>query len=236
MKVGLGLYLFFLASQLAVAFEAIDSWRSKIFLPSQMLARYRRPGINFLTHGGMWLDMFLLPALLTYMLAHSGDWSVGRDWLIILIGIGMTAANHVLLMNNERPDPLGCADLKWSPAIAVHAVYMAAYIAIIGHFYFNTVGASSLAVAMVSILLGIHVAAGTHVFLGLAHLVYRWEWCPDPLADKALPIMNGAIWLLLTAFAWHAGGFRAGYLVALSGLAFGIGVVIIAMRARSTSR
>ncbi len=216
MEIGLGIILFFFASQSAVVIEAIDSWHSNIFLPSQMMAQYGRPGINFLTHGGMWSDMFLLPYLLCYMLLYSGKWDLSRDWLPIAIGIAMAVGNQILLNNSTRPDPLGSVDLKWSVAIAVHSVYMAAYIAVIGHFYFNT-DVSSEATIVVSILLGVHVAAGTHVFLGMANLLGHWDWCPALLSDPNLPYMSAGVWALLAVLAWYAGGMQAGLTVAATG-------------------
>lgn len=210
MKVGFGLYAFFLLSQLAVVVEAIDSWRSRIFLPSQMMARYYRSGINFLTHGGMWGDMFLLPPMLCYMLGHTGAWSVHHDWPFALVGTGLTMLNHVLLTNNEQPDPFGFLDLRSSPAITVHAVYMAVYLTIIGRFYVNPVDVNPTAIATLSILLGIHVAAGTHIFLGMANLVYRWRWCPDILANPAVWAMNAGTWVVLAVLATYAGGWLAG--------------------------
>lgn len=224
MKIGLGIVLFFFASQAAVIIEAIDSWHNKIFLPSQMMAQYGRPGINFFTHGGMWSDMFLLPYLLCFMLLHSSEWSLGRDWLPILIGIAMAVGNQFLLNNSTRPDPLGSVDLKWSLAIAVHFVYMAAYIAIIGHFYFNT-DVSSEAVVVASVLLGVHVAAGTHVFLGMAQLFAHWNWCPDPLFDSGLPYMSAVVWILLAALAWYTGGVQAGLGVVAIGSALATVVI-----------
>ena len=228
MKIGLGIILFFFASQSAVVIEALDSWHNKIFLPSQMMAQYGRPGINFSTHLGMWSDMFLLPILLCYMLLHSASWSLERDWLPILIGVVVTVANQFLLSNSTRPDPIGFVDLKWSLTIAIHFVYMATYIAIIGHFYFNPVGVDERAVALVSILLGIHVAAGTHVFLGMAQLIEHWEWCPDLLADPNLPYVSAVVWLLLSALAWFAAGRPAGLAVAGTGIVLASAVIIFA--------
>ena len=45
-------------------------------------------------------------------------------------------------------------DLQWSWAIVVHFVYMATYIAVIGHFYFYPTEVSTPAIILTSILLG----------------------------------------------------------------------------------
>jgi hypothetical protein len=219
-----GVIAFFCVSVIAVGIVFYDSGRHGILWPSQM----RRPGISAMTHGGLWSDLLPLPLVMCFALLHSSEWSIERDWLPVLLGIGIAIANQILLNGSARPDPLGSIDLKWSPGIAIHGVYMATYIAIIGHFFFHPMNVTSNQVVAVSIFLGLHVAAGTHVFLGMAHLIYQWDSCPDPLSDKLLPYMNGAVWLLLAGLTWFAGDMRAGLTVAWSGSLFASAVVAFA--------
>lgn len=197
---------FVVVSIVAVAIVFSDAKMHHILFPSQMMAHYGRAGINAITHLGLWSDLLFLPFVMRFMLLHSGEWSVENDWWAVVLGVGIAAANQVLLNHSTRPDPLGFTELTWSTGIAVHAVYMATYIAIIAHFYWNPVDVSVDDIVILSVCLALHVAAGTHVFLGLAQLVGRWDWCPDPLFDGLLPYMNGVIWALLTLLAWFASG------------------------------
>lgn len=226
MRIGLGITSFFFFSQAAIVVIALDNWHNHLFLPDQMMGWWQRTGVPSIAHGGLWFDIFLLPYVICFMLGNSGEWSLERDWPFIALGIGIAVANQFLCNNMTRSDPLGFVDLQWSLAIVVHFVYMAAYIAIIGHFYFNPADVSASAIVLTSILLGVHVAAGTHVFLGMANLLYNWSWCTDLLADKMLPYMNAGVWLLLAGLATVAAGWRAGLSVATIGVVLAMTVVL----------
>lgn len=232
MQIGLGIILFFFASQFAVVVIAIDNWSNHLFLPDQMIGWWQRPGVPAIAHGGLWSDIFLLPYVICFMLAHSGEWSLERDWPFVAIGIAIAIGNQFLCNNMTRSDPLGFVDCQWSWAIAVHFVYMAAYIAVIGHFYFNPENVSTLAIVLTSTLLGIHVMAGTHVFLGMANLVYHWSWCTDLLADKVLPYMVAGVWVIFAVLASIAAGWQAGTSVA--GIATMLAITIV-MYVRASS-
>lgn len=226
MKIGRGVILFFFISQAAIVLIALDNWHNQLFLPSQMMEWWARKGVPAIAHGGLWSDLFLLPYLMCFMLVKSRVWSLKRDWPFVVVGILIAVANQFLCNNMTRSDPLGFVALQWSWAIAVHAVYMATYIAIIGHFYFNPEDVSSSTLLLISVLLGIHAMAGTHVFLGMANLTYHWDWCTDLLADKVLPYMNATVWLVLAGLAGRARGRKAGLSLAFIG---GILALLIAM-------
>lgn len=226
MQIGLGIVLFFFASQFAVVAIAIDNWHNYLFLPSQMIGWWNRPGVPAIAHGGLWSDIFLLPYVICFMLSKSGEWSLERDWPFIALGVAIAVGNQFLCNNMTRSDPLGFVDLQWSWAIVVHSVYMATYIAVIGHFYFYPTEVSTPAIILTSILLGIHVMAGTHVFLGMANLVYHWSWCPDLLSDKVLPYMVTGVWVIFAILASIAAGWRAGLSVAGVAVMLAVSVVM----------
>lgn len=217
MKIGLGIVL---ASMLLVVVEGFASYHwSHNFWPSQVAARWSRTGISFFAHGGMWGDFLLLPALFAFIITRYGaSWSLGQIALMAAIGVAVTLANHLLLIFTQViPDPLGWKEEKWSTVIALHFVYMSTYVALAGLFYFSP-GVSVKAAVVVSVVLGLHMAAGTHVPLGLMNLWQQWWWCPNSfLTNPVIPYLSAVIWVTLAIFATVAAGWRAGFWVAITG-------------------
>lgn len=209
MKIGLGIIL---ASMLLVVAEALASYHyASNFWPSQVMARWGKAGIAFFAHGGMWGDFFLLPLLMAIIVVTYGDtWTLKQVAIMGAIGIVVTTANHLnLILNQPVPDPLGWQGEKWSDPIALHFVYMSTYVALAGLFYFSP-NVSVKAAVMVSVVLGIHMALGTHVPLGILNRFMNWSWCPDFLSNNGLLWMQLGIWVVLTTFATVAAGWRAG--------------------------
>jgi len=226
MEIGLGLYLL-AGSMLLVIIEAFASYYlSNNFLPSQVLARWKKPGIAFLAHGGMWGDLFLLPPLMAWVIArHSSSWDVDDMLIIGSIGFLITLGNHILLITTQAvPDPLGWQQEKCSITIALHFVYMTLYVALVGLFYFSpNVGVRETVI--VSVILGIHTTLGTHIVLGIVDRWMKWSWCPDFLASPILPYMTVGIWIILAVFAWFAAGWQAG--VSVTMIAVGMEALIL---------
>lgn len=203
-------------TMLIVVLEGLSSYFiDRNFFPSQVKARWGQNGIAFVAHGGMWGDLILLPAIFAIVITrHSASWSATQIAVMLAIGVTVTAANHYVLITTQSiPDPLGWKKEWFSIPIALHFFYMTAYVALIGLFYFCSPGVSVLEVAVVSILLGIHVAFGTHIPLGLANLWFKWPWCPTTFLHAGAWNMNIVIWLLFIGFAWSAAGFDAAKLV-----------------------
>lgn len=225
MKIGLGIII---ASMLLVVLEALASYSwGQNFWPDQVMARWGKTGISFFAHGGMWGDFFLLPALMAWVIVTYGStWSTEMIMKMAAIGVLVTLGNHLILIFTQAiPDPLGWKEEKWSALIAMHFVYMSAYVALAGLFYFSP-GVSVKAAVAVSVALGIHMAFGTHIPLGLLNLWYKWAWCPDFFSNNpGLPIMTAGIWITLAAFATVAAGWRAGLSVVI--IASALAVVIL---------
>ncbi|GEM_PF-2123196 len=219
MKVGLSIIL---GSMLLVVLEALASyfWSSN-FWPSQVVARWGKAGIAFFAHGGMWGDFFLLPTLFAFIITRYGNgWSAEQIAIMGAIGVLVTTANHVqLILNQPVPDPLGWQQEKWSTPIALHFVYMSLYVALAGLFYFSS-GVSVKAAVFVSVVLGIHMALGTHIPLGIVNRFMDWWWCPDFLSNPGLLWMQFGIWAVLAIFATVAAGWTAGFWVAGFGASY----------------
>lgn len=211
------------ASVLLVVAEGFASYYiSKNFSPSQVMARWGQPGIAFVAHGGMWGDLILLPALMAWIITYYGSgWSTKQIVTMALVGFAITLGNHLLLMFTQRiPDPLGWQKEWWSIPIALHFVYMTTYVALAGLFYFHS-DVSVRAAVVVSTILGIHMACGTHIPLGILNIWYQWNWCPEFLHTGAF-VMQVGIWAALAACTWAAAGWTAGVIVTLIGIALAV--------------
>lgn len=227
MKIGLGIII---GSMLLVVAEAFASYYlSSNFWPSQVMARWGKAGISFFAHGGMWGDLFLLPALMAAVVVKYGDgWTMKQVAIMAAIGVAITLGNHLLLISTQVvPDPMGWVGEKWSTVIALHFVYMSLYVALAGLFYFSPDVSVKAAVA-VSVVLGIHMMAGTHIFLGLANLHWGpWSWCPQNFLHAGAAWMQLGIWLVLSVLATVAAGWRAGLSVAVIAILIAVTVVLV---------
>ncbi|MFZ3043907.1 MAG: hypothetical protein WA058_02235 [Minisyncoccia bacterium] len=169
----------------------------------------------------MWGDLFLLPALMAYVVVNYGDeWTAQQVVVMAIIGMAITLGNHLLLIfTQEILDPLGWKHERWSTLIALHFVYMSAYVALVGLFFFCSPGVSVVAAITVATILGVHMALGTHVPLGVMERWYQWDWCPDLLGNPGLPWMQLGLWVVLAMLAWYAAGWQAGLWVAAIAIA-----------------
>src|SRR3989344_3170415 len=223
MKIGLGIII---ASMLLVAVEGFVSYQNGTFFPNQLIAKFGKPGVSFFAHGGMWGDMFLLPTLFACIIVlYGATWSAEQIGQMVLIGVAITAANQLLCNQSPVPDVLGWQGEKFSLTIAMHFVYMSTYVALAGLFFCYTPGVSVTAAVCVAVVLGIHMAFGTHVPLGMINRFAQWAWCQDFLSSPVLPYLSAVIWITLAALATIAAGLRAGF---MSGpLVFGGAALVI---------
>lgn len=227
MKIGLGIII---ASMLLVAVEGFTSYQNGTFFPSQLIARFGKPGVSFFAHGGMWGDMFLLPTLFACVIVlYGATWSTEQIGQMVLIGIAITAANQLLCNQSPVPDVLGWQGEKFSLTIALHFVYMSTYVALAGLFFCYTPGVSVTAAVWVAIILGIHMAFGTHVPLGMINRFAHWVWCQDFLSSPVLPYLSAAIWITLSVLATISAGWKAGLIVGGVGSALGQLVLLFAV-------
>ncbi|MDB5244307.1 MAG: hypothetical protein JWN18_177 [Parcubacteria group bacterium] len=203
----------------AIAYGTSSYLVDQNFWPRQVQEKWARPGIAVGIHGGFYGDLFVLPALFWYLTAKYGsEWSSEMVGFAIKIGFTVTFANHLLLIFTQTvPDPFGWKGERWSLTIFFHFLYMWIAVMFIALMYF-TPGTDPHDVALGSIVVGVHMMAGTHVFLGIVNRWKRWSWCPDLIASPTLPLMLVGLWAVLTGFAMYAGGVWAAILVGMTAL------------------
>ena len=177
----------------------------------------------------MWSDMFLLPPLFAWVIYQYGKgWTAKQVAIMAFVGIAFAVVNHSLLVFTQTvPDPLGWQKEQWSIPIALHFIYMSTFVALAGLFYLSP-NVSVRAAVIVSALLGLHIALGTHVVLGILNLWKQWEWCPDFLSSSVLPYLLTVMWLVLSIFAGIAAGWTASAWTALIAIAFLMAVFLFA--------
>ena len=207
---------FIVGSVLWVVAEGFASYYlSKNFFPSQVMARWGKPGIAFFAHGGMWLNLFMLPLLMAWIITrYSNQWSTKQIVTLAMVGFLVTLGNHLLLMFTQKiPDPLGWQKEHWSLLIGMNFVYMTTYVALAGLFFFCS-HPSVRATVFVASTLGIYTVFGMHIPLGIMNIRYDWAWCPEFLHTGAF-LMQAGIWSALAAISWWTAGFYAGVVVML---------------------
>lgn len=222
MKIGLGIIF---CSMLIVVLMGVTSYLNGTFFPNQLITRFGKPGVSFFAHGGMWGDFFLLPTLFACIIVFYGaTWSLEQVRQMVLIGIAITAANQLLCNQSPVPDVLGWQGEKFSATIVLHFVYMSTYVALAGLFFCYTPGVSVTAAVAVAVTLGIHMAFGTHVPLGILNRIMHWVWCQDFLSSPVLPYLSAVIWITLSVLAAIAVDWKAGILV--GGVGSGLGILV----------
>jgi len=211
MKVGIWLAVI-AASVVLALLEGYCSWKyDQSFFKSQVWDRWHQAGIPLSMHGGWWSDILILPIAFALVVWYRADtWSWELVAIMVAIGFAVSLANHLLLITGQPlPDPFGWMRFKWSTAIGLHFVYFAIYTALIGLFFFSK-DLPWWAVVAMAVLVGIHVALGTHVPLGIIERWVGWKEIPDLIASPPLPWMNLSVWLLLAGLATYAGDWKAG--------------------------
>ncbi len=213
-----------------VAVQAIDCYYHNMLWPSQVLARWGKPGIAFILHAAMWSDFLILPWLCLYITRHLDLSHIpsGRQVTQMLaLGLGVTAGNQLLLMfTQELPDPIGWKGQWISLTIVLHFFYMSIAVTCVGLFYFY--GTTDMwPVVLVSILLGIHSMAGMHIFIGVLQRYVHLVSVPDFLASTLLPYLASAVWVALAALATYAAGWAAGAAVTLTALGLGSLIAVL---------
>lgn len=234
MQIGLSIII---ASMVLVTYEGLVSYYIyRNFFPSQVLVRWGQPGIAFFAHGGMWGDLVFLPPVMAWVITqYSHTWSGSQIAIMGLIGFAITLGNHLLLVfTQEIPDPIGWQKEKWNTLIGLHFVYMSTYVALAGLFFCYSRPSLEATVAIGAIL-GVHMAFGMHIPLGIANLWFQWDWCPDFLTRKTL-WAQAVVWATLAGFSWFAAGWRAGLAVTAIAINLAIAAWCVSMMLCTTPR
>lgn len=171
--------LVLLMGLLAVVGQVYFAYEDKFLTVAQMQARGFGfvKGLPLVAHAGIWGDLIILTPLLAVIVGLYADhWSMSNIvttaviGVIVTIGMGFVwvkAAEHGLPEAHTH-------DGRITVAGFIHAVYMAAAIAVIGLFFFYS-DISQKAATVVAVILAVHVIYGTHIVLGLI----APSWYPD---------------------------------------------------------
>ncbi len=222
------LYIVIVLMAAVVPVEAYDAYRRGILWPSQILTRWGKNGIAFAAHGGMYGDFLLLPLVAAYIVhAHCGNWDWEHVKVMSIVGVVVATGNHLSCIQSKIPDPIGWEKEKVNLTIVLHFFFMSSMVMFAGMFYISP-DVSVTEVVFVSVVLGIHMAFGTHVPLGLINRWIRWTWCPDLIGSPGLPRISIIIWMTLSGFSTYAAGWCAGVIVAFIGCGFALMVITLA--------
>ena len=183
-----------------VALQAWLAFRDHFLSVSQMQGRGVSLGLPFAWHFGMWGDVFIVSPLAAYVVGRfTSTWR--WRWILLSLTLGLAVA-VAMSWSYILPDvqEAHVQSHGLTPAGVVHLVYMAFAIAVLTQFLFFTENVPSRLLRAASGLLVIHVFLGTHMALGLLHLVIPLDWySAQPL--KSIPgwsviamVAGGLIW------------------------------------------
>lgn len=169
--------------------------------PAQMLAQGYQKGLPFLAHGGMWGDLLLFGPIMAYVIGFHRDDIDWQDLKIMLpIGFAMSCAMHWVYTKTDFPDSLawvGGPVMGLTAAGILHLIYMGVGFAIVGMFLFSSPSIHPIEYLVVAILLGVHIAVGNHLVLGVLNEVHHWSWCPEFLRKPDPYITIAAVCAIL---------------------------------------
>ncbi len=184
-----------------VALQGLFSWFDGMLTPAQMRASGYDKGLPFLCHGGMWGNVFIIsPLVAATMALYGAAWSSYNVVMAAFAGFVCSILMHLTYLGAKYPE----AHVQFGKLTAAgyfHVFYMAAAFAALFLLYFGTSPLSPpWFLWMVSALLVIHVAVGTHVVLGIVKPTW---YAGDPLHslwDTWIPVAATAV----LTFGWTA--------------------------------
>ncbi len=201
---------------------ALAGYSNGMFWPVQVIAKWQKPGIALIIHGGMWGDLLLLPLVVRYLtdrydLTADLTWESNKWW--VLIGFAITLANHInLCLNQKVPDPFGWQDKWWSMTITVHFLYMWGACTILLKAAFAP-SIEPAAMAILAIVVGTHMMFGIHMVLGITNRFMRLDWLPEFITTQSI-LMEVGIWSALIALAYYLGKETAALPVLVVGVSW----------------
>ncbi|MHB1770019.1 MAG: hypothetical protein ACYCPH_02990 [Minisyncoccota bacterium] len=194
-------YVFYgvlIIAEAMILLQALFAHRDGFLTPRQMvLVAGVDEGLPFSAHGAMWGDAFLISPLVAAIVARwSAEWSEQAILMSVTIGIIASLVMH----DGYKKSPFPEAHVRSGHLTAtgrVHAVYMAAVIAVLLLYYFDTPYAPYM--WTVSAVLIFHTVIGTHVVLGLV----KPTWYPGR------PLESTGTWIPILATALLTLGWTA---------------------------
>jgi hypothetical protein len=207
---------------------ATAGYFNQMFLPSQILAKWGQPGVPLVFHGGMWLDLVLLPVLFFYLIGKlNGDWNAKNIGYAVLIGFAITSSLQLMLaFTGDKPDPMGWQGERWSTGIALHFIYMWSAVTLLALALLYSPSATVGMITATCMIIGIHTYFGAQIPFGIVNRFLRLDWVPEFLITPAF-VTQALVWAALTVIAWHAGGAKEGSKVLTVGLLLGLIMSIV---------
>lgn len=208
-------------SVLCVLMEGCLAYRNGMLTPAQMSAKYPDwRGLPFITHGGMWGDVFIISPLVGLIVGtYGGGWTLVQIVTMLGIAMALSGVMHWTYVQTPFPDSLAWKGEGITAAGWLHVIYMGVAFAIIGLLYFCTPSPNPPLVLLTGLLLSIHVIIGTHIPLGVFNELEPMEWCPSFLAPPTGYVVIVA-WGILIAMTMFAVGVSAGLLLAMTAALF----------------
>ncbi len=185
-----------------VLLEGILAYRDKLFSVQQLRDRGFTTGLPFVFHGAMWTDMLIInPIMVVSLLLYGQQWSSKQIVTIGAVMLLVNTAMHFVYAMSKTPDSLAWNG-KLTPAGCVHWFYMGLGLTIIGLIYFDTPNVNPSFLVAVSVLLALHIFAGTQMFLN----IFRPAWW-----SKTLTTDWGSV--VTVAIVWAVLGWRCHYIL-----------------------
>jgi hypothetical protein len=185
--------------------QALFAYQDGFLNASQMLQNGTKSGLPFSWHFGMWGDIVLISPMSALIVAYySKQWTPASLVLSGLLGLAVSIVMHWVYTFSAMPEAHVQAH-QLTRAGMVHLIYMAFALTIFIQLFLFTPHITARALRWISVLVFMHVLAGTHIVLGILALLTPLEWYGGrPLQS----IMGGLIIGLLAAgLLWRNCGF-----------------------------
>jgi hypothetical protein len=174
----------FVSLESLVAAQAISAYLDHFFTVSQMRHRGIEHGLPFVWHFAMWGDFLLVSPLAAYLVARFFHrWRL--RWMLLSLGFGIVIASLLSLAYTFSSIPEAhVQNHKLTAAGVGHLLYMAVALSVFIQFFLFTPSVPTRLLWIVSLLLLVHVFAGTHMLLGVFKIVVPMNWYPaQPLTS-----------------------------------------------------
>jgi hypothetical protein len=185
----------FILLEAIVALQAWLAYRDQFLNVSQMQGRGVSHGLPFAWHFGMWGDIFIVSPLAAYVTGRFlTSWRF--RWILLSLVLGLVAA--IAMSWSYTLSDVQEAHIQnhiLTSAGVVHLLYMALALAVFTQFFFFTENIPSRLLGVASVLLVAHVFIGTHMALGILHLVIPLDWYPGQ------PLQSIVGWITIAAVA-----------------------------------
>lgn len=165
-----------------VVLQGIAAYRDGFFTPDQMLSRGVAHGLPFAWHLAMWGDLLVISPLAAYAVGrYSNTWRLDVLMWSVAIGVVASTGLHLIYIQSSFPEA-HVQNHALTAAGWLHAIYMAAAVAILAQFLFFTPEVPAAFLWAISVLIVLHVFVGNHMLLGLIKLRMPLPWySPQPL-------------------------------------------------------